>query len=216
MVEAEEIKTDINLIRDIKSFYNVKNIFSFLEPKQKLDIIIYNKLLQDNLGVSIQDYKKISRKYKKGEKNGKGGEYSLITDILIFEGKYLNGKKNGEGKEYYDNGDLKFKGEYLNGKRNGEGKEYFKNGKLKFEGKYLNGKRNGEGKEYFNNGNLIFEGEYLYGGRWNGKGYNKNGIIDFQIKDGKGKGKEYYDNDELEFEGEYLNGVKNGKGTEYY
>ena len=40
MVEAEEIKTDINLIRDIKSFYNVKNIFIF-RAKAK---IRYNNL----------------------------------------------------------------------------------------------------------------------------------------------------------------------------
>ena len=30
-----------------------------------------------------------------------------------------------------------------------------------------------------------------------------------------GKGKEYYDNGELIFEGGYLNGKRNGKGKEY-
>ena len=64
---------------------------------------------------------------------------------------------------------------------------------LEYEGKYVNGEKNGEGKEYFNNGSLKFKGEYLNGKRWNGKGYNKDGIIDFEIKDGNGKGKEYYD-----------------------
>ena len=85
-----------------------------------------------------------------------------------------------------------------------------------FEGEYLNHKRNGKGKEYYCDGVLKFEGEYLDGQRWNGKGYNKNGSMDFQIKDGSGKGKEYYNDDQLEFEGEYLNGRKNGKGKEYY
>jgi len=115
---------------------------------------------------------------------------------LKFEGEYLNGKKNGKGNEYYYDGKLKFEGEYLNGKRwngkgynkngiiefeikigNGKGKEYYDNGKLKFEGEYLNGEKNGKGKEYYTDGKLEFEGEYLDGKRWNGKGYNKNGII---------------------------------------
>ena len=86
-------------------------------------MIIYNKQLQNIVGVIIEDYKKISGKYKIIEKNGSGKEYKLDTNRLIFEGKYLNGKKNGKGKEYYD-GKLKFEGEYLNGERNGKGKEY--------------------------------------------------------------------------------------------
>ena len=56
-------------------------------------------------------------------------------------------------------------------------KEYYDNGKLDFEGEYLNGKRNGKGKEYYYNGQLEFEGEYLNGKKWNGNGYNINGII---------------------------------------
>ena len=45
----------------------------------------------------------------------------------------------------------------------------------------------------------------------NGKGYNTEGDIEFEIKDGIGNIKEYYSNDNLLFEGEYLN----GKGKEY-
>ena len=53
----------------------------------------------------------------------------------------------------------------------------------------------------------MFEGEYLNGKRWNGRGYNKKGIIDFKINEGNGKRKEYnYYDDKLIFEGEYLNG----------
>ncbi len=48
------------------------------------------------------------------------------------------------------------------------------------------------------------------------KGFNKDGIIEFEIKDGNGKGKEYYKNGVLKFEGEYLNGERNGEGKEYY
>ena len=51
---------------------------------------------------------------------------------------------------------------------------------------------------------------------WNGKGYDKNGKIEFEINDGKGYIKEYDYDGKLIFEGEYLNGERNGKGKEYY
>ena len=185
---------NINLERDIKSSYNLDKMFSFLEQRLKLNMIIYNKYLQKMIGVNIQDYKKISGRYKIGEKNGKGREYSLNTNKLIFEGEYINGKRNGKGKDYGKKGKLEFEGEYINGKRNGKGKEYDINGKLEFEGEYINGKRNGKGKEYYKDGKIRFEGEYLKG-----------------LKNGKGK--EYNYDGKLEFEGEYLNGGKwNGKG----
>ena len=137
--KLKEIKSNIN---SIKSSSVLKKVFSFLDEKQKLNMIIYNKQLQKKLDVDIEEYKKISGKYKVGEKNGKGKEYILNTDKLIFEGEYLNGKKNGKGKEYNYNGKLIFEGIYLDGKRwNGKGKEYDLNGQLKFKGKYLNGKR---------------------------------------------------------------------------
>jgi len=169
MDEFKDINKKIN-IRDIKSSFILKKIFSFLSQKPILNMIMYNKELQKILLVDIKDYKKISGLYKIGEKNGIGREYTINTNALIFEGKYLNGKRNGKGKEFYYNGELKFEGEYLNGKRNGKGKEYYNDGELKFEGEYLNGKINGKGKEYYY-GILRFEGEYLNGKR-NGKGKN--------------------------------------------
>ena len=48
---------NINLKRNIKSEYNLETIFSFLEQKLKLNIIIYNKELQKIFRVNIQDYK---------------------------------------------------------------------------------------------------------------------------------------------------------------
>ena len=181
---------NIKYLGDIKSLYIIKDIFSYINKKQKLNLIMYNKQLQKIVGVDIEDYKKASGKYKIAEKNGKGREYILNTNILIFEGEYLNWKRNGNGKEYDSDGKLVFEGEYLNGERNGKGKEY-DDGKLRFEGEYLNGKI------------------------WNGKGYNANGNIEFEINDGKGYIKEYDKDGELEFEGEYLNGKRNGKGKEY-
>jgi len=113
MVENEEMNSKKS-IKDI-SPNCIDEIFPFLDEKKKLNIISYNKELIKKLKVDINDYKKISGKYKIGKKNGKGKEYNL-NDILIFEGDYLNGKKNGEGKEYYYNGKLKFEGEYFEGK----------------------------------------------------------------------------------------------------
>jgi len=95
-----ELKEKIKIQDDIKSSYIIKEVFSFLKEKNKLNIIIYNRELQKIIGVDIEDYKKIDGKNKKGIKNGKGKEYLLNTKILIFEGEYLNGKRNGKGKEY--------------------------------------------------------------------------------------------------------------------
>ena len=124
MSEFKENRSNINLTIDIKSSYNLVEIFSFLNKKKRLNVIIYNNQIQKILGVNLQNYKETSGKYKIGEKNGKGKEYTQNTNILVFDGEYINGKKNGKGKEYYNNRQLKFEGEYLNGLRRGEGKEY--------------------------------------------------------------------------------------------
>ena len=71
-----------------------------------------------------------------------------------------------------------------------------------------------KGKEYVN-GRLEYEGEYIIK-KYNGKGYDKNGNIIYELKNGTGKVKEYDDYGDLIFEGEYLNGLRNGKGKEYY
>ena len=190
MDEFEGIIYKIN-IKDIKSFFVIKRIFSFLSENQILNIIRYNKELQKKFIVDIKDYKKESGKYKIGGKNGYGKEYIIKTNRIIFEGEYLKGKRNGKGK-VYDYDDI-----------------------LIFEGEYLNGKKNGKGKRYYDNGKLMFEGEYFDGKNWNGKAYNKNGDIEFEIKNGNGNWKGYYYNGKLKFEGEYLNGERNGKGKEY-
>ena len=46
----------------------------------------------------------------------------------------------------------------------------------------------------------------------NGKGYNINGVVELEIKEGKWIIKEFGSENELMFEGEYLNGQRNGKG----
>ena len=117
MANTKEIKSNIKL-RDIDSSYVIEEVFSFLNKKQlPLNLIIYNKELQNFLSIDIDDYKKISGKYKECEKNGKGREYLLNTKILVFEGEYLNVRRNGKGKEYNKDGKIEFEGEFLNRKR---------------------------------------------------------------------------------------------------
>ena len=206
-------KEQVDKLRNVKSNYIFKLIFSFLEEKEKLNILKYNKLYQKQCSKTIDDYKNISGRYKKDGINGLGSEYLLNKKILIFKGEYLNGKRSGYGREF-ENHKMIFEGNYLNGKRNGQGKEYIDR-ELIFEGNYLNGKRNGKGKKYYNDGVLKFEGIYLDGKKWNGKMFGKNCKEVSELKNGKARITKYYENGELKFEGEYLNGKKNGKGKEY-
>ena len=129
------------MLVNIKSSYFFRTIFSYLDIKRKFEIVKYNKNIQNILHIELIDYKIISGKYSIFDKDGKGKEYNLTNNKLVFEGEYLNGKRNGKGIAYYDNGNISFEGEYLNGKRNGNGKEYDYDGRREFEGEYLNGKK---------------------------------------------------------------------------
>ena len=173
------------MYKKIKSHFLLSKIFGLLNFIRKLNLISYNKRLQNNFDIKILDYRRISGKYIVGEINGIGKEYKIVADginKLLYDGELLNGKRNGKGKEFNNNGKLIFEGTFENGKRwNGKGKEYNKEGELIFEGEYKEGKRwNGKGKEYNNEGELMFEGEYKEGNRWNGKGkryFNKYAIL---------------------------------------
>ena len=196
--------TMVNIKTEIKSFYIIKKIFSYLKENKKLDLIVYNNSIQKMMGYNLEDYKKVSGKYKVAEKNGKGKEFLLSDKTkLIFKGEYLNGKKNGKGKEYFE-GKKIFEGKYLNGMKI-EGKGYNNSGDIIFKLKER------KGEEYYSNGKLKFRGEYINHKRWNGKGYNINGVEEFEIKNGNGFEKEYNDNDKLIFEGEFVNGIRKGR-----
>ena len=134
------------MLKSIKSSYFIKILFLYVNEKEKLEVVKYNKTLQKNLDISIINYKHFASIYIIYESNRIRKEYYGFYDTLTFEGEYLKGKRNGKGKEYNQDGKLKFEGEYLNGQKHGKGKEYYDNGKLCFEGEYLNGKE--KGKEY--------------------------------------------------------------------
>ena len=117
------------MLKNVKSSYFIRIIFSFMDEKQKLKLIKYNKSLQKNMNISIINYKYFIGTYIIYESNGIGKEYDGLTDTLMFEGKFKNGERNGKGKEYnfWHYNVIDFEGEYLNGKRNGKGKEYCDN-----------------------------------------------------------------------------------------
>ena len=93
-------------IRQIKSFFILNKIFSYVYLNKKLDIMIHNKFLQNKFGYTIEDYKNASKRYKIIDGNGIVKEYLIDSKILIYEGEYLDGKRNGKGKEYYLNGNI--------------------------------------------------------------------------------------------------------------
>ena len=153
------------MLKNIKSRKILKDILEPINFQKLLNIVKYNKSLQNKLVIDISYYKIFSKRHIIFEQEGKGKEYNN-KDNLIFEGEFKNGKRNGKGKEYNTKNELIFQGEYKNGKRwNGTGynnniakyklndgkgfiKIYNNNNKIQFEGEYVNGKRNGKGKEY--------------------------------------------------------------------
>ena len=128
------------LFKKIKSKHIINMILSNLNEKIKLEIIKYNKRIQNIININLSIYKFFSGRYIEYETNIKGKEYNGYTDNVIYEGGLLKGKRNGKGKEYNEYNTLIYEGEYLNGKRNGKGKEYYINSKLLLEGEYLDGK----------------------------------------------------------------------------
>ena len=91
----------------------------------------------------------------------------------------VNNNKEYNGKKYHKFYNLIY--ELKEGK--GFIKEY-ENGYLIFEGEYLNGEKNGKGKEYNYQGVILFEGEYLNGKEYNGKRYDPDGNIIYELKKG--------------------------------
>ena len=210
-----------------------KNNYSYLEINYNNDI--YEKKRGKGKEFDTKGNLIFEGQIENLKKNGEGIEYDNNKKI-IFKGEYINNNK-WNGIEYNYQGNIQFEQEYKKGEKNIKTimKKYFKN-KLIFEGESINGEKNGKGKEYFKN-KLIFEGEYKNGKRngygieknfyegvfkgifkddmkWDGRGYNKNGEIEYEIIDGNGIIKEYYYG-KLIYIGGYLKGKRNGIGKEF-
>ena len=96
MEMENKIKNDLNKkpeddktlkLGDIKSLIVYKKIFSFFDERKKLDLLKYNKNYQKKMGIKLENYKKLSGRYKLKGIKGYGKEYILNTDILIFQGE---------------------------------------------------------------------------------------------------------------------------------
>ena len=223
-----EIKNGKGLIKEYDYYGKLIYDGEYINGKRYGKGIEYEKrnnneepLNEENKGIQKKfsynhGLKRFEGDFKNGEKNGNIKIFNYLTNKLIFEGEYINNEKNGFGKEYNNYGDLIFTGEYKNSIRNGKGKEYFNNGKISFNGEYLNGKKyNGNG--YDINGELKYE---IREGEGNVIEYDYDGkkIFEGEYKNGErnGHGKEFIDNEILSYEGEYENGKRNGNGKEYY
>ena len=79
----------------IKSDYIFCIPFSFLNEKYKLNVICYNKIHQRRLNIDINYFKKISGKYKIIV-NGKGKEYLIDKNFIIFDANIKMVKKMGK------------------------------------------------------------------------------------------------------------------------
>ena len=111
------------MLMNIKSSYVLKRHFSYIDEKELLKIVKYNKRLLKILKINLIDYKILSGRYLIYEEKGKAKEYNCYSNDdnnILYVGDYLNGK----GKEFIGSW-LLFEGEYLNGKRNGKGKLYY-------------------------------------------------------------------------------------------
>ena len=121
------------MLKNIKSLYLIKNIFSHISKETKLKLVKYNNNLQKKLNINLINYKILSGRYNIFEAKRKGKEYDYFGN-LIYEGEYLKGKRNGKGKEYNRYKKVIFEGEYLNGKR-WNGKIYYEHDDENFENK---------------------------------------------------------------------------------
>ena len=101
------------MLQNSKSIYFIKRLFNFVDEKNKLDIIKYNKNIQNILDISLINYKIFSDRYIIYGGNRKGKEYNY-DDKLLFEGEYLNKKKKGKGREYNYNDLYLFKFDIFN------------------------------------------------------------------------------------------------------
>ena len=73
------------MLDNIKSYYFIKFIFLHLEEEIKLEIIRYNKSLQEKLDIGFINYKTFSDNYIIFESERKIKEYYFYNDKLIYE-----------------------------------------------------------------------------------------------------------------------------------
>ena len=105
--KENEIVKPNPIIEKIKSKYILSKIIDIMSKKKKLEIVKYNKRIQNKLNLSIKDYKEYSETYTKIEieiipTKGKYGSFINIdeNDKLYFH-IYFNDNKEEIKSKFY-------------------------------------------------------------------------------------------------------------------
>ena len=77
------------MLENIKSIYFIQKIFSYLDVHTKLGLIKYNKTLQNNLDISITNYKHFEGKYLIYEKKLKYINLKQDQDLAQLKQNYF-------------------------------------------------------------------------------------------------------------------------------
>ena len=88
------------MLKKLNTNYFLKIVFSFMDERQKLKIVKYNKTLQKIIDRNLINYLVFINEYVVYESDRKGREYNRYSNLLVFEVEYLNGERNWKGKEY--------------------------------------------------------------------------------------------------------------------
>ena len=72
------------MFENVKSSYFIKMLFSYVDDERKLEIIKYNKTLQNKININLINYKIYSGKYLIYDKYGIVQEYNNLIKIIIL------------------------------------------------------------------------------------------------------------------------------------
>ncbi len=81
------------MLKNVKSFYIKEIFFSFVSEIKQLNLIRYNKALQKEFNIKLDNSQILWGKDIIKDINGTTKMYNAFTEKLIFEGEYINGKK---------------------------------------------------------------------------------------------------------------------------
>ena len=108
------------IIENIKSIYILSKIYSIMSKKKKLEIVKYNKRIQNRLNLSVKDYKEYSETFT-----------PIEIEIIPAKGKYDNFINIDENDKlyyhiYFNDNKEEIKNKYRINEEDGETKhEYY-------------------------------------------------------------------------------------------
>ena len=198
-----------------------------------IDIISSKDMQINNIGSNLATlvYKNYDQIYQgRIEEDKRNGFGRLWTKEYQYIGSWKNDLPDGEGEYKYSGNTenisekqiIYYKGEWKNGKRHGYGMEKYNNGEF-FVGNLKNNMKHGNGKYYNKNGTLQFDVEWVENKTIKNSRitiYYENGCIkytgEYSNDQWNGKGEEYYESGKIKFKGMFLDGKKHGSGIEYF